>query len=123
VSRAAEYFRRWVAKWPTVQALAAASQEEVNELWAGLGYYRRARFLLDGAKYIAGDRGGAFPTTAKELQAIPGGWVGWWGLLPLAGWVHVLSVACSVASSGSSGTNRSARAGLVCSCRSQQAHI
>lgn len=35
VSRAAEYFRRWVAKWPTVQALAAASQEEVNELWAG----------------------------------------------------------------------------------------
>lgn len=35
VSRAAEYFRRWVARWPTVQALAAASQEEVNELWAG----------------------------------------------------------------------------------------
>lgn len=132
VSRAAEYFRRWVARWPTVQALAGATQEEVNELWAGeragggptevpglrpaavvglpdracscrqrgatrsschlgphpgsthlpahlpacccagLGYYRRARYLLDGAKYIVGECGGAFPTTAKELQAIPG---------------------------------------------------
>ncbi|KAI7841034.1 hypothetical protein COHA_005262 [Chlorella ohadii] len=72
VSRAAEYFRRWVARWPTVQALAGASQEEVNELWAGLGYYRRARYLLDGAKYIVGECGGRFPTTAKELQAIPG---------------------------------------------------
>lgn len=72
VSRAAEYFRRWVAKWPTVQALAQASQEEVNELWAGLGYYRRARYLLEGAKYIVGQCGGSFPTTAKELQGIPG---------------------------------------------------
>lgn len=35
VSRAAEYFRRWVSKWPTVQELAGASQEEVNELWTG----------------------------------------------------------------------------------------
>ncbi|EFN57259.1 hypothetical protein CHLNCDRAFT_143807 [Chlorella variabilis] len=72
VSRAAEYFRRWVARWPTVQALAGASQEEVNELWAGLGYYRRARYLLDGAKYIVGQLDGSFPTTAAELQAIPG---------------------------------------------------
>jgi A/G-specific adenine glycosylase len=72
VSRAAEYFRRWVARWPDVAALAAASQEEVNEVWAGLGYYRRARFLLDGARYVAGDLGGAFPRTAAELQKIPG---------------------------------------------------
>jgi A/G-specific adenine glycosylase len=41
VSRAADYFRRWVARWPNVHALAAASLEEVNEMWAGLGYYRR----------------------------------------------------------------------------------
>lgn len=40
ISRAAEYFKRWVARWPTVEALAAASQDEVNEAWAGLGYYR-----------------------------------------------------------------------------------
>ena len=38
--RAAEYFRRWVAKWPTVADLAAATEGEVNEMWAGLGYYR-----------------------------------------------------------------------------------
>lgn len=72
VSRAAEYFRKWVAKWPDVQALAAATQEEVNELWAGLGYYRRAKFLLEGAKYIVNDLGGNFPRTAKELMKIPG---------------------------------------------------
>lgn len=40
---------------------------------AGLGYYRRARYLLEGAKYIVGQCGGSFPTTAKELQGIPGG--------------------------------------------------
>jgi A/G-specific adenine glycosylase len=72
VSRAAEYFRKWVAKWPDVVSLAAATQEEVNELWAGLGYYRRARFLLDGAKYIVNDLDGHFPQTAKELMKIPG---------------------------------------------------
>ena len=42
ISRAAEYFTRWVARWPTVQALAGAGQEQVNEAWAGLGYYRWA---------------------------------------------------------------------------------
>ncbi|KAK9809860.1 hypothetical protein WJX72_000467 [[Myrmecia] bisecta] len=72
VPRAAAYFKRWIAKWPTVQALAAASQDEVNEVWAGLGYYRRARFLLEGAQYIQRDLGGAFPTTSQELQKIPG---------------------------------------------------
>lgn len=35
------YFKRWVAKWPNVSDLAAANIEEVNTLWAGLGYYRR----------------------------------------------------------------------------------
>jgi A/G-specific adenine glycosylase len=72
VSRAAEYHRRWIEKWPDVNSLAEATQEEVNELWAGLGYYRRARFLLDGAKYIVNDLGGHFPQTAKELMKIPG---------------------------------------------------
>lgn len=72
VSRAAAYFRKWVAKWPDVSSLAAATQEEVNEVWAGLGYYRRAKYLLDGAKYIVEKRNGKFPRTAKELQAIPG---------------------------------------------------
>ena len=43
---------------------------------AGLGYYRRARYLLDGAKYIVRELGGSFPTTAKQLLSIPGGYVG-----------------------------------------------
>ena len=72
MGRAAEYFRRWTAKWPTVQALAAASLEEVNEMWAGLGYYRRAKYLLDGARYVEEQLGGTFPSTSKELQQIPG---------------------------------------------------
>lgn len=51
---------------------AQADMEEVNEMWAGLGYYRRARYLLEGAKYVAGDLNGVFPTTSTELQKIPG---------------------------------------------------
>ncbi|KAB5527782.1 hypothetical protein DKX38_021629 [Salix brachista] len=43
-----DYYNRWMLKWPTLHHLAQASLEEVNEMWAGLGYYRRARFLLEG---------------------------------------------------------------------------
>ena len=45
IERVAEYWRRWTARWPTAEALAEATIEEVNEEWAGLGYYRRAKFL------------------------------------------------------------------------------
>ena len=72
ISRVCEYFKKWVVKWPDVNALASATQEEVNDMWAGLGYYRRARYLLDGAKFIVHDCRGQFPRTAKELQKIPG---------------------------------------------------
>lgn len=72
VSRVCEYFTKWVKKWPTVKDLAAATQEEVNDMWAGLGYYRRARYLLDGAKYIVDTLGGTFPRRAEELKKIPG---------------------------------------------------
>lgn len=54
------------------QDLAKASIEEVNEVWAGLGYYRRARFLLDGAQYVVNELQGTFPGTTVELQKIPG---------------------------------------------------
>ena len=46
--------------------------DEVNEMWAGLGYYRRARYLLEGAKYVMQECGGEFPSTSQELQKIPG---------------------------------------------------
>ncbi|CAN6353186.1 unnamed protein product [Urochloa humidicola] len=64
------YYERWMARWPSVRSLAAATQEEVNEMWAGLGYYRRARFLLEGAKQIV--EKGEFPRTASALRDIRG---------------------------------------------------
>uniref|UniRef100_A0A0D9XXU2 Adenine DNA glycosylase n=1 Tax=Leersia perrieri TaxID=77586 RepID=A0A0D9XXU2_9ORYZ len=65
-----DYYSRWMARWPSVHALAAATQEEVNEMWAGLGYYRRARFLLEGAKQIV--EKGEFPHTASALREVRG---------------------------------------------------
>eukprot|EP00955_Chlamydomonas_euryale_P089473 364469-Chlamydomonas_euryale.AAC.11 len=72
------YFQKWVAKWPTVSDLAAASIEDVNSMWAGLGYYRRARYLLDGAKYVVEKLDCNFPATAKELlqRGLPMGGMG-----------------------------------------------
>jgi len=67
VSRASPRMAALVA-----QDLAKASMEEVNEVWAGLGYYRRARFLLEGANYVMKEMGGVFPATSLELQKIPG---------------------------------------------------
>ncbi|KAJ1265230.1 hypothetical protein BS78_08G063200 [Paspalum vaginatum] len=64
------YYERWMARWPTVRSLAAATQEEVNEMWAGLGYYRRARFLLEGAKQIV--EKGEFPRTTSTLREVRG---------------------------------------------------
>jgi A/G-specific adenine glycosylase len=64
------YFAKFLAIWPTVQALAAASDDDVMAAWAGLGYYSRARNLLKCARAVA-ERGG-FPSTEAELRALPG---------------------------------------------------
>ncbi|KAF8061068.1 Mutyh [Scenedesmus sp. PABB004] len=72
VARVVGYFKRWIAAWPTVADLAAATQEQVNEVWAGLGYYRRARYLRDGASHVVSALGGRFPETAAEMRSIPG---------------------------------------------------
>ncbi|MFL6765213.1 MAG: A/G-specific adenine glycosylase [Sphingomicrobium sp.] len=63
-------FERFLARWPTVDALAAAADEEVLSEWAGLGYYARARNLIACAREVA-LRGG-FPATAAELRRLPG---------------------------------------------------
>jgi A/G-specific adenine glycosylase len=63
-------FERFLARWPTVEALAAAPDSEVLSEWAGLGYYARARNLIACARQIAA-RGG-FPTTEAELRELPG---------------------------------------------------
>ncbi len=68
---AAPYFLRFVARWPRVEALAAASLDEIIEAFAGLGYYARARNLHACAQEIA-RRGGRFPESEAELRALPG---------------------------------------------------
>lgn len=70
VAMATPYFEAFTARWPTVEALAAAADAEVMTAWAGLGYYARARNLLACARAVAA-RGG-FPDTETELLALPG---------------------------------------------------
>lgn len=66
------YYTRWMKHFPTVQELADATPEQVEQLWAGLGYYRRARNLHKGAKMVVSDYDGELPLTAAELVKIPG---------------------------------------------------
>lgn len=64
------YYAKFLAIWPTVEALAAADDADVMAAWAGLGYYARARNLLACAREVA--RLGAFPRTEAELRHLPG---------------------------------------------------
>lgn len=66
------YFERFLSRWPTVQALAAAPRDDVLTEWAGLGYYARARNLHACAKVIAEDHGGVFPKIEEALLTLPG---------------------------------------------------
>ncbi len=66
------FYQRFLARWPTVSALAAADLEEVLSLWAGLGYYSRARNLLKCAKAVTERHGGKFPRAEAELRELPG---------------------------------------------------
>ncbi len=66
------YFLAFLARWPTVEALAAAPDAEVMAAWAGLGYYARARNLLACARAVAHGHGGRFPATEAELALLPG---------------------------------------------------
>src|SRR4029079_7090299 len=63
-------FERFVERWPTLDALAAARDEDILSEWAGLGYYARARNVIACARAVA-ERGG-FPRTAAELRELPG---------------------------------------------------
>ena len=66
------YYERFLARFPTVQALAEAGEEDVLRAWQGLGYYTRARNLHNAARKIVNELGGAFPSTAEALRALPG---------------------------------------------------
>ncbi|MCC6729285.1 MAG: A/G-specific adenine glycosylase [Chthonomonadales bacterium] len=72
VVTARPFFERWMASFPTVEALARAPLDEVLRLWAGLGYYARARSLHAAARSLVEQRGGVLPRTAAELEALPG---------------------------------------------------
>ena len=70
VAAAIPYYERFLARYPDVGALAAASEDEVLQLWSGLGYYARGRNLLRAARAVA-DRG-AFPDSCEALRQLPG---------------------------------------------------
>lgn len=66
------YFERFIARFPTIDALAAATEDEVTGAWSGLGYYRRARMLRAGAIDVRNRFGGRLPRDAGELRTIAG---------------------------------------------------
>ena len=72
VAAVIEYYNRFLARFPTVEALAAARLDEVLRLWAGLGYYSRARNLHRAAQEIVARHGAEFPRTWDAAIALPG---------------------------------------------------
>ena len=66
------YYSRFLAALPTVQALADCNDDTLHKLWEGLGYYSRVRNLKKAAGIIAGQYGGEFPRTYREILALPG---------------------------------------------------
>ena len=72
VATVREYYRKFLARWPTVEALAAAAPADVLAAWAGLGYYARARNLHACAQRVAEDHGGRFPQEESDLRQLPG---------------------------------------------------
>jgi len=66
------YFERFLARFPAIADLAAASDRDAMAAWSGLGYYRRARMLREGAAAVMERFGGMLPSTVKELLTIPG---------------------------------------------------
>lgn len=69
VSTVIPYYRRFIARFPTAQALADTSEDEVLHLWSGLGYYTRARNLYKAAKML---KNGQLSSNFEELLALPG---------------------------------------------------
>ena len=72
VDQGMAYWRRFVERYPTVQDLAAAHEDDVLKLWQGLGYYSRARNLLKAARQVVNDFGGSFPATHADLLKLKG---------------------------------------------------
>jgi A/G-specific adenine glycosylase len=75
VATVIDYWNRWMAKWPTIQDLAAATPDDVLSAWRGLGYYSRATRIHEAAKLVVkdGEMKGLLPADASQLEAkVPG---------------------------------------------------
>jgi A/G-specific adenine glycosylase len=92
VDVATPYYERWMARWPTAAALAAADGEQVLAAWSGLGYYNRARNLHAAAKAIVRDHAGRVPVETAALRTLPG--IGPYTAAAVASIAHGVPVAC-----------------------------
>jgi len=72
VAAVIEHYEGFLRRFPTILALALATEDEVLAAWSGLGYYRRARMLYKAAQFIVEERGGVLPRTSTELRTLPG---------------------------------------------------
>jgi A/G-specific adenine glycosylase len=72
VAAVLDHYARFMERFPTVQALAAARESSVLAAWSGLGYYHRARRMHQAAKLIVRERHGKFPRTAEDWRELPG---------------------------------------------------
>src|SRR5213596_1459980 len=72
VATVVPYFERFLRRFPTIQTLAEADEQDVLLLWEGLGYYRRARQLHAAARRIVDDHGGRFPSDLEAIRRLPG---------------------------------------------------
>jgi A/G-specific adenine glycosylase len=72
VQTVVRYYERFLERFPTTHALAAAEQDAVMAAWSGLGYYRRARMLHEGVREVVARYGGAVPEQPEALRALPG---------------------------------------------------
>ena len=66
------YYERFLARYPNVRALASANRHDVNAAWSGLGYYRRAKLMMDAAGSIVRDHDARLPPNVDSLRALPG---------------------------------------------------
>jgi len=72
VDQGLPYYLRFIDKFPQITDLANASEQEVLQIWQGLGYYARARNMHKGAKFIVDELKGDFPSDYKDLLQLPG---------------------------------------------------
>ena len=96
------YFEKFLARWPDVGALGRASLDDVLRMWAGLGYYSRARNLHACAVAVRRDHGGEFPDTEEGLRALPG--IGPYTAAAIAAIAAVLAAGLRTADIKSEGT-------------------